>query len=489
MSSRRQPTALLTATATATAVAVGLLYPAGASAHALVGRQDLPIPEWLFGWAASLVLIVSFVGLTLAWRTPRLVDRGWHPAPSWLSKTLINPVVEGLCGTLGVLMLLFTIYSGLHGTDAPDRNFSLTFVFVTFWLGMVGVSVLFGDVFRAFSPWRAIGRVAGAAFKLVAGQEAPRAAYPQWLGRWPAAAGLVGFFWLELVWGQSGFATPGLTPSSVSTAIIVYSALTFAGMAVFGVQRWHRSGEIFGVYMEMFSRLSKFEVRDGVLGLRRFLSGLGDWVSERGSVALVLISIGGTTYDGAQEGALKSPISNTFKFLYVDHGLGSSAALRITGTLFLVGTILFVSAIFWLGIRGMRTTGGGLTTAELGRKFGHAFVPIALAYLVAHYFSLFVFQEQAQFTYLLSDPLGDGSNVFGTASTQIDYGLIGATAVWYVQVAALVIGHVVALAVGHDRAIELYSDSRKAARSQYSMLALMVGFTSLGLYLLSQANG
>jgi hypothetical protein len=222
--------------------------------------------------------------------------------------------------------------------------------------------------------------------------------------------------------------------------------------------------------------------------LRRWLTGLNDWVSERGSVALVLVSIGGTTYDGAQEGLLKYPISSTFKFLYIDHGIGSTAALRITGTIFLAASILFVAGVFWLGISRMRTVTGSHSTAELGRKFGHAFVSIALAYLVAHYFSLFAFQEQAQFTYLLSDPLGDGSNIFGTASTQINYGLIGATAVWYVQVAALVIGHVIALAVGHDRAIALYGDPRKAARSQYWMLALMVGFTSLGLFLLSQSN-
>jgi hypothetical protein len=118
----------------------------------------------------------------------------------------------------------------------------------------------------------------------------------------------------------------------------------------------------------------------------------------------------------------------------------------------------------------------------------HSFIPIALAYLVAHYFTLVLFQAQAQFTYLLSDPLGDGSDYFGTAGGGIDYGLIGATAVWYVQVAALVVGHVLALVMAHDRAVAIFRDSRIAARSQYWMLALMVGFTSLGLFLLSQAN-
>jgi hypothetical protein len=52
----------------------------------------------------------------------------------------------------------------------------------------------------------------------------------------------------------------------------------------------------------------------------------------------------------------------------------------------------------------------------------------------------------------------------------------------------LVSGHVIALVLGHDRALRVYGDTRTAARSQYWMLALMVGFTSLGLYLLSQSN-
>ena len=112
--------------------------------------------------------------------------------------------------------------------------------------------------------------------------------------------------------------------------------------------------------------------------------------------------------------------------------------------------------------------------------FAHSFIPIGLAYLFAHYFSLVLFQEQAQFTYLLSDPLGEGSDFFGTAGSGIDYGLIGAEAVWYVQVAALVIGHVAALAMGHDKALAEYKDLRRATQSQYWMLALMVSFTVLG---------
>lgn len=471
-----------------TAAVASLLFPDAAGAHALVGRQDLPIPEWLFAWGASIVLIVSFVGLTLLWREPRLEREDWRPVSERMSSVLVNPVTELLAGAIGVGLLIVVVWSGLAGTEAPDRNFSVTFVFVTFWLGLVLLSVLFGDVFRALNPWRAIARVAGAGFRAIAGQSPPPPlTYPERLGRWPAVVGLIAFLWLELIWGRSGFATAGLLPSDLAIATLIYSAITFIGMALFGVEKWTSRGETFSVYFAMFARLSVFEVRDRRLGIRRFLSGAVGWAAVPGSVALLMVAIGGTAFDGAQEGALVDPISSVFEW-FRDLGVRPTSALRLTNTLFLAATIAVVAAIFWLGIRGMRTVERTLSTRELGFRFGHAFISIAVAYLVAHYFSLFVFQEQAQFTFLLSDPLGDGSNLFGTASVGIDYGLIGATPIWYVQVGALVVGHVMALVSGHDKAVATYGDYRTASRSQYWMLAMMVAFTTLGLYLLSQAN-
>ena len=190
----------------------------------------------------------------------------------------------------------------------------------------------------------------------------------------------------------------------------------------------------------------------------------------------MLASIGATSFDGAQEGALKEAIESAFDWL-IDAGLGRprrcASPTRSSSPL----SFAVVGLFFCPGFAACTRSAAALA-GELGTGFAHAFIPIALAYLVAHYFSLFVFQEQAQFTYLLSDPLGDGSNdLFGTAGVGIDYTLISANAIWYVQVGALVIGHVAALVLGHDRALAIYGDSRVAARSQYWMLAVMVAFT------------
>jgi hypothetical protein len=355
---------------------------------------------------------------------------------------------------------------------------------------MVAASVLFGDVFRALNPWRAVARVFSEGFRLIAGQPAPAPLrMPERLGCWPAVMFLFGFVWLELVYGAAGLTT-GIEPHDTAVAALVYTAITFVGMTLFGIDTWTERGEAFSCYFRMFSRLSKVEVRDGRLGLRRFLSGAPTWEVLPGSLALVLLTIGATSFDGAQEGALSKPITSTFEW-FQDQGMSGLAAFRVTNSLWLVLVVAAVVSLYTLGVRGMHTVSGSPPTRQLARSFAHTLIPIALAYLVAHYFSLVVFQEQAQFTYLLSDPLGEGSNLFGTADCPgpcINYGLVSANLVWYVQVGALVIGHVAALTLAHDRAIAVYDDYAKASRSPYFMLAVMVGFTCLGLYLLSQAN-
>src|SRR2546423_5319125 len=174
-------------------LAAASIMPAAASAHGLVGRADLPIPPWLFGWAASIVLVVSFVALAALWKKPRLEDAREKPLFT------LPRVVDPLCGAIGVALFAIAIYAGLDGTKESGRNLLPNLVYVHFWVGLVVASVILGDVFRAFNPWRAIGRAIG----WVAGRlgiDSPiRREYPARLGRWPAVVGILGFALLELV--------------------------------------------------------------------------------------------------------------------------------------------------------------------------------------------------------------------------------------------------------------------------------------------------
>jgi len=455
-------------------------------AHALVAKQDLPLPAWLFAWAASIVLVVSFFALSAAWRKPQFEEERWRPSAAWLTAVLRSWPIQVLCGGLAVFLLGVGIYAGIHGTEAPDRNYAITFFFVTVWIGFPFVSALVGNVFSIFNPWRAIARMAGGAYGLLARRRIRHLAYPEKLGRWPAAVGLLGFVWLEVVYGSSGGVAVGLEPHAAGVAACVYTGYTLAMMALFGTEVWCARGEIFSVYFGMFSQLAPFGEQEGRIGRRRPLSAAAHWAtSVPGSTAVVIASIASTGFDGAEDGAYKSGLEHVAKGIE-GIGVGPLATIRITDSIFMAATVLAVAGVYLLGVKGMRSVPGAPAFRELQRGFAHSLIPIALAYLVAHYFSLFVYQEQAQFTYLLSDPLGTSTtNLFGTAGYGIDFSALSPNAIWYVQVAALIVGHVLGLTLAHDRALVFWPDYRRASRSQYWMLAVMVAFTCFGLYLLS----
>ena len=232
-----------------------------AHAGGLLGRADLPIPDWLFGWAAAMVLFVSFVALAVLWPEPKLERDRWRPLPRGAGRVIASRPVEIVCGLLGVAMLGVVVYTGFRGTQSPAANFAPTFVFVNWWVGLVPLSVLFGDVFRAFNPWRAIGRGLGWTASRVArgGLPAPLR-YPERLGHWPAAAGVFAFVALELVKSE------GDKPETIAIATLVYSAITFVAMALYGVEAWCARGEAFSVYFNLFSRISPWETRNGGAG-------------------------------------------------------------------------------------------------------------------------------------------------------------------------------------------------------------------------------
>lgn len=458
-------------------------------AHGIVGRSDLPIPEWLFGWAAAVVLVVSFVALAVLWPEPRLTLTRFRPLPR-LSRVVLSRPVDLLAGAVGVFLLGVTVWAGLEGSQTPSANFAPTFVFVIFWLGLVAASVLLGNVFRAFNPWRALGRAVSWVARTAAGGPLPAPLrYPERLGHWPAAVGLLLFATLELV------VSDGDTPQTVAIAALAYSAIQFVGMALYGVEEWSERGDAFGVYFGLFARISPWERRDDVLGLRPPLAGLANFHPLPGTVPLLAVAIGTVTFDGASEAPLWTGLVPDLVDFFESLGLSTQNALEATFLVGMLAAVAIVLGFYMLGARGARSVGGGFSTGRLARAFVSSLVPIALAYVAAHYMTLPLYQGQAivalssnPFGFLASDPLGDGSDIFGTADRGIDYGVIGATAAWYWQVGFVVLGHVAALVVAHERALTLYDRARLAVRSQYWMLAVMVGFTSLALWLLSQAN-
>ena len=439
-------------------------------AHGIVQRANLPIPEWLFAWAAAMVLLVSFVALALLWPDPKLTQDRWRPLPGALGRVLGSRALEAVCGAIGVALLALMVVAGLTGTESYLNNIAPTFIFIIFWVGLAFASALFGNIFAAFSPWRAIGRATGwLVSRARGGRPIAHRSYPERLGRWPAAIGIFGFTWVELVseWSED--------PRMLAVVVLVYTAIALAGQAAFGVETWTRRGEAFAVYFDLFSRIAPFERRDGVVGVRPPLAGLPKLDVVPGTVGFVLVTIGTVTYDGLSQGQFWTDL------------VGSNPS-KLVDTLGLVAGVALVSGFYALGVAGARSVGGNLDAAHLRRAFVHSLVPIAIVYVAAHYLTLMIFEGQS-IAYLASDPLGEGRDLFGTAGAAIDFGAISQNQAWYLQVGFVVLGHVAALLLAHDRALTLYRGSRLAVRSQYWMLAVMVGFTTLALWLLAAPQG
>jgi hypothetical protein len=189
------------------------------------------------------------------------------------------------------------------------------------------------------------------------------------------------------------------------------------------------------------------------------------------------VMIGTVTFDGLSSGRIWTDLT----------GEAAVDVPVLTSTAGLLLGVGLVSGFYALGIEGARSAGGGYDARQLGRAFASSLVPIAVVYVAAHYLTLLVFEGQG-IAYLASDPLGEDWNIFGTATAAIDYGAISQNQAWYLQVGFVVLGHVAALTLAHERALTLYGDTRTAVRSQYWMLAVMVGFTTLALWLLASAG-
>ena len=338
-----------------------------------------------------MVLVASFVALAILWPEPKLERSGWHPLPRGVGRLLGSAPVQVLCGAIGIALLGVVVWAGLRGTASPTANFAPTFIYVIFWLGCMPVpAFLFGDVFRAFNPWRAIARAVAWAAERASrnGLPAPLA-YPDRLGHWPAVAGIFGFAVMELVLAS------GDEPTTLAIAVLVYSGLTFVAMAVYGIDAWIDRGEAFSVYFNLFSRLSPLDARGGVVGVRRPLSGLPALRAGAGTVPLLAVMIGSVTFDGAAEAPIWTDIAPDITNALSDLGLSTQAAFELTFLIGLTATIGLVYGFYRLGTLGAKSVGGGFGSNQLARAFVHSLVPIALAYVAAHYVTFLLFQGQA----------------------------------------------------------------------------------------------
>ena len=443
--------------------------------------RDLPVPGWLFLYGAAVVLIVSFVALGTLWKRPLLERHAdGRPLPPWAQRILLGPELRLVLGAVSLALLVLVFAAALVGEDSVATNVSPTFVYVVFWLVRDPVVVLLGNVWRALNPWRAL--VDGIAW--LAARAAPPwrppLAYDERVGVWPATILLFAFATLELAYPHAS------NPRTLAAAIAIYSWVTWLGAALYG-RAWFDRGEAFTIYFGLLARLAPFAVRtrdeERVVVVQPPLTGLTRTERRPGLVAFLAVMLGSVAFDGFSRTSFWQErlfaIESSFPI-----GQQRRADLAVTAfnTLGLLGMVALVALVYLTAVEAARVA--GRARESLAADFAASLVPIALAYAVAHYFSLLVLQGQAM-RRLVSDPFGYGWDVFGTANFQPRLDLLAPNTIWYAQVGTLVVGHVLGLVLAHDRAIVLFRSSRVALRTQYAMLVLMVAYTVGGLWLLS----
>jgi hypothetical protein len=501
---------------------VGLLllpWPVAALAHGFAVRYDLPLPLEFFLAGAGATVALSFLILAMFARaSPARADRApAHLVSQPLGRILSNRWFAASLQGISVALFLLVAAAALFGDMNPYKNISTTFVWVIWWVGMMFVNTFIGDVWALVNPWSAL--FAGA--ERVLGLLRPGARlslerpYPGRLGVWPAVVLYLAFSWIELIWGE------GEAPRTLAVVIIGYSLLSWTGMIVFGRATWLAHGEAFAVVFSTFTRFAPAAFRAGGLGsgtrcaheveaaegvcigcaacfetapaaaravvLR--LPGAGLLVRtpvSMSTAAMVLTLLATVTFDGFLATPAWTAIYEQVTALAKTRPwMGIVLNYHTVTTALLLLFPCAFGAAFLVCCRLTAALGGGTATATVAGHFVLTLLPIAIAYHFAHYLVYLLLAGQYIIP-AISDPFGFGWDLFGTVSWKPDIGLIGAKFAWYTGVIAIVTGHVIAVYLAHRTALRLFRDRRRILASQFPMLALMVAYTMLSLWIIAQ---
>lgn len=457
-------------------MAAAMLAAGTGAAFAHAGDRGfvLLLPTGYYILGGALAVAVSFAVLALLPASALARAAGWRArlAARLPDGRMITSLVSFavLCGLL---------HAGFAGSRDPLSN-PLPLVFWTvWWIGLTLAVGLFGNLWRWLDPWYG-------PWRLVSGM-LPRGAplaLPAALGRWPAVALFLGFAWFELV------DLAPEDPRRLATMLGLYWLASFVGMLLFGHAEWTRRVECFSVFFGLVSRLSPLgRNSDGALDLA--LPGARAAAQEPLSPSatfFLLLALAAVSFDG---------LSRTFAWL---SWLGINplefpgrSAVMGPNTLGLVAAFAALAGVFfacvWLGCR---LTGMGGATVRAAGLLVWSLLPIALAYHFAHYLTALAINGQYALA-AISDPLSRGWNLFGTAGYHVHAGATAghesAWVIWNLQAAAIVAGHVFGVAIAHVQSLRLCGDERRAAAAELPLAALMVGYTVLGLWLLSTPTG
>ena len=422
-------------------------------AHGVGRVYESPLPVWLYGVGAALTVLLSFVLRAVVGSAPR--DR--EPRVLWGPRgARIAIVILRVVGAAGFFMAL------LAGGLVRDRG--LSFAPLLFWValivGMTALNALVSGAWAAANPWATIERF----YRL---EDPPPGAPPPW---WVGPLALYALFWFELVSGV------GFDAVAVVIVLLGYSLFVFTFRARWG-DAWVESDPL-SILFGFAGACSPLELDEAGLRYRGWLGEIDrpEPVSKA-AFASVFVLLAATTLDNVREttawhGFLESARVDDASPVIVD-----SVALAAFALVFLVpyAFAMWVAAASIPALASVRAA---------MRQFACSLIPIGVAYLLAHNAPLLMTGGPRLIEYL-SDPFDKGWNLFGTADAFATY-LPSPQLVWFVEIALIIGGHVLAVLAAHRIAVRVAGSHGAAVKSQIALTILMCIFTITTLVLLGQ---
>jgi hypothetical protein len=447
-----------------------------------VTPYDLPIPFSAYVYSCAVTLLLTFG--VVAFVPARPIAGDSEPRRSFR----VSRVVKASGQTGAIVMLALTIAAGLLGTESPVANIAPTLFWVGMMLGLTIATAVFGDVFQIVNPWRVLLRLARR-------DDRHLLCYPRRLAYWPAFISYLALSWLELI------APP--RPSLLAWVLLAYTCLTAGGALLFGREAWFRYAELFSVFFRVIGTLAPVAyARDPgrhdehwLVRFRPLLSGTLEETPRHISLLLfVLFMLAGTTYDGVFQTSYWAGLywRNLLSWLHPlwRDDMARAQALLAPGYVIyqrggLIAAPFVYLAIYMAVMTAMHVlTGGRVPVRVLALRFAFSLVPIAVAYMLAHSWTMLLTVVPV-IPYLLTDPFGIGWNLIALRRGPAEPGPLDMGQAWHIEVILILIGHMASVWLAHLIAQRSFATRRHVWWCELPLVILMMGYTFIGLSVLS----
>jgi len=457
------------------AICAVLLVALAGPAHAHASEQGfvllLPTGIYILSGTTSVALTIFLVSV-LPDDALRVAFRPWA-----LLRWRAMPPARHVTSCLALAGLGWLVWAGMTGPRDPLANPLPLFVWTLWWVGLVSLQGIVGNLWSWLNPWTGPVAVTRAALTL-----RPFLRLPVQVGHSLAILSFLGFVAVLL-------ADPAPSdPARLAVYVGGYWLFSFLALLAFG-PRWLYRAEGFSVLMRAYCGMGLFG-RSG----NRIALGLPGWQLLRratpapGLAVFILLMLGSGSFDGLNE---------TFWWLDL-LGInplefpGRSAVIIQNLTGLLVANLALIAA-FVLTIRlGLGLAGAPMGLGRAFCLFAPSILPIALGYHIAHYLPSFLVDAQYALK-AASDPMASGADYLGLGQFYVTTGFFNTQSsvrvIWLSQAAAVVDGHIIAVMLAHAIAVREIGSGRRAVLSQAPLALFMILYTLLGLWLLASPRG